>query len=64
MEHLPYEDRLDIWCCSAWRRLQGDLTAIFPYLKRTYEKDGDRHFIKACWNRTRGERFKLKEGSF
>ena len=36
----------------------------FQYLKGTYKKDGERLFIKACSNRTRGNAFKLKEGRF
>jgi len=44
------------------RRLQGDLTAAFQYLKGTYGKDGDRLFSRACCDRTRGNGFKLKEG--
>lgn len=30
-------------------------------LKRTYEKDGNRLFSRACWNGTRGGGFRLKE---
>jgi len=46
------------------RRLWGDLIAAFQYLKRAYKKDGDRLFSRACCDRTRGNGFKLKEGSF
>jgi len=29
------------------RRLWGDLTAAFQYLKGAYKKDGERHFTRA-----------------
>jgi len=44
------------------RRLQGDLTAAFQYLKGGYKKAGERLFTRACSDRTRGNGFKLKEG--
>ena len=34
------------------------------YLKGAYKKDEDKHFSRACCNRTRGNGFKLKEGRF
>jgi len=46
------------------RRLQGDLTAAFQYLKGASKKDGDKPFSSACSGRTRGNGFKLKEGRF
>jgi len=46
------------------RRLRGDLTAAFQYLKRAYRKDGDWLLSGACCDRTRGNGFKLKEGRF
>ena len=66
MEHLPCEDRLrELGLFSLEkRRLQGDLTVGFQYLKRTQKKDGDKLFSKACSNRTRGNGFKLKKGRF
>jgi len=30
------------------RRLQGDLIAVFQYLKWAYKKDGDKLFGRAC----------------
>ena len=42
----------------------GDLTAAFQYLKGAYRKDGDRHFSKACCDRTGGNGLKLREGRF
>jgi len=46
------------------RRLRGDLTAAFQCLKGTHKKDGDRLFSRACYDRTRGNGFKLKEGRY
>jgi len=37
---------------------------VFLYFRGPYKKDGDRHFIRACWNRTSGNGFKLEEGRF
>jgi len=46
------------------RRLGGDLIAAFQYLKRTYRKVEENIFSRACWDRTRSNGFKLREGSF
>jgi len=46
------------------RRLRGHLTAAFQYLKKAYEKDGDKHFSMACGNKTRGNGFRLRERRF
>jgi len=66
MEHLSCEERLrELGLFSLGkRRLRGDLTAAFQYLKGAYKKDGDKHFSRACCNRTRDDGFKLKEGRF
>ncbi|KAK4831357.1 hypothetical protein QYF61_017488 [Mycteria americana] len=58
MEHLSYGERLrelGLFILEK-RRLQGDLTAAFQYLKGAYKKHGDRLF------KTWGNGFKLKEG--
>jgi len=36
----------------------------FQYLKGPYRKDGDNLFRKACCDRTRSNRFKLREDRF
>jgi len=66
LEHLSCEERLrELGLFSLEkRRLGGDLTAAFQYLKGAYKKDGDKFFSRACCNRTRGNGFKVKEGRF
>ena len=48
LEHLSYEDRLrELGLFSLEeRRLQGDLTAAFQYLKGAYRKAGEGLFYK------------------
>ena len=46
------------------RRLRGDLVAAFQYLNGAYRKDGDKRFSRTCYDRTRGNSFKLREGRF
>ena len=38
--------------------------AAFQYLLGTYRKAGERHFVGACSDRTRGNGFQLEEGRF
>jgi len=66
MKHLSCEKRLsELGLFSLQkRRLRGDLTAAFQYLKGAYNKAVDRFFSRTCCNRTRGNGFKLKEGRF
>jgi len=44
------------------KRLRGDLTVAFQYLKGAYRKDGERLFTDR--HKTRGNGFKLEEGRF
>jgi len=44
------------------RRLQGDLTAAFQYIKGVDKKDGETLFTRAYSDKTRDNGFKLKEG--
>ena len=66
LENLSYEERLrELGMFSLEkRRLQGDLIAAFQYLKGACRKDGENIFIRACYNKTRTNGFKLREGRF
>jgi len=66
MEHFCYDDRLrELGLLSLEkRRLRGDLSMAFLYLKRAYGKDEDYLFSKACCDRTRHDGFKQREGRF
>ena len=66
LEHLPYKDRLrELGLYSLEkRRLQGDLTAAFQYLKGAYKQKGNQLFERVDNCRTRGNGLKLKEGRF
>jgi len=45
-------------------RLWEDLTVVFQYLEGACKKNRDKHFSRACCDRTRGNSLKLKEGRF
>ncbi|KFQ60638.1 hypothetical protein N334_14318, partial [Pelecanus crispus] len=66
LEHLSCKDRLrELGLFSLEkRRLRGDLIVAFQYLKWAYRKDGENPFSKACCDRTRNNRFKLKKNRF
>ena len=55
LEYLCYEDRLrELGLFSLEkRRLRGDLTAAFQYLKGAYKKAGEGLFARAGRDRTR-----------
>ena len=52
------------WACLEKRRLQGDLTVVFEFLKGAYEQDRDWLSKQSDSDRTRGNGFKGKEGRF
>jgi len=66
LEHRSYEQRLRelVLVSLDKRRVQGDLTAAFQYLKGAYKRDADKLFSRTCCDKTRGSGFKLKEGGF
>ena len=47
-------------CSMERRRLRGDLTAAFQYLKGDHEQEGDRLFTYTDSERTWGIGFKVK----
>jgi len=63
---LSYEERLRVLGLFSLenRRLQETLIAPFQYSEGAYKKDGDKHFSRACCNRTRGNGFKLEDGRY
>jgi len=64
--HLPYEDRLrelELFILEN-RRLQGDLTVAFQYLKKGYKKEGERLFSRVCGNGQEEMVSNYKRGSF
>jgi len=66
MEHIFYKDRLKEMGLVRLerRRPWEDLAETFQYVKGGYKKEGSRLFSRTCFDRTRGNGFKLKEGRF
>lgn len=65
MEHISCEERLrELDLFSLEKRLQGDLTVTFQYLKAAHKKNGQKLCKKTYSDRTRGSGFKLEEEIF
>lgn len=63
LEHLSHGERVkELGLFSLEGRLQGDLIAAFQFLKGSCKKHKDS--TKACIDRRKINRFKLKEGRF
>ena len=66
LQHLSYKDRLrELGLFSLEkRRLWGDLSAAFPYLKGDYKQEGSQLFTRDDDGRTSGKCLKLMEERF
>ena len=64
LKHLSYEESLrDLGLFSLEkRRLQGDLTVAFQYLKGAYKQEGEWLFTRVDSDRKRGNGLKLSQG--
>ena len=67
LEHLSCEERLrelGLFSLEKRRKLCGDFTVAFQFLKGAYKQEGDRLLAQSDSDWTNGNGFKLKEGNF
>ena len=66
LEHLSCEERLRelVLLSLEKRRLWGDLTVAFQYLREAYKQEGLQPFTQPDNNRTKGKSSKLKDCTF
>ena len=64
LEHLPFKDRVKELGLFSLEKALRDIIVAFQYLKGTYRKAGEGLHLRAYNSRTRGNGFKVEEGSF
>ena len=66
LQHLSYEEMLRElgWLSLEKRRLRGELSVAFQYLKGPDKQEAEQPFTRLHSDRTRGNGFKLRQGRF